>query len=120
MMVQRIQVQETIAPNAVLEPTLRSTRSNIEIRWFSVRSSPIGLKYILEALDKSKKLPGPATYKQPDFIGPIKPTIVPSRIYTPQCSSIPRADTRFKLPSKKLIKSQNIFCRVGIVLTRSS
>jgi hypothetical protein len=65
--------------------------------------SPIGLKFILEALDKSKKLPGPATYKQPDFIGPIKPTIVPSRIYTPQCSSIPRADTRFKLPSKKVI-----------------
>ena len=56
--------------------------------------------HCLDTHVNSKHLPGPGTYKHHEVIGPIKPTRIHSRVKTPQCALILKADDRFKLPSK--------------------
>lgn len=52
------------------------------------------------AHNNSNRLPAPNTYQISDVVGPIKPTQITSRITTPQINTIPKAQNRFKLPSK--------------------
>ena len=66
----------------------------LECKHFSI------MMILLEALGKSRDMPGPGQYKHNDMMGSLSPSKITSRVRTPQCNSIPKAENRFKLPSK--------------------
>jgi len=67
------------------------------------------------AHNNSMRLPAPNSYQISEVIGPVKATRITSRVTTPQVNTIPKAENRFKLPSKDgtLINLESIYNSPG-------
>lgn len=46
---------------------------------------------ILVAEGRSNNLPGPGSYEQHDVVGPVRPTKLDARVFTPMQHSVPKA-----------------------------